>query len=289
MNNQNKYYEFDGNVENLTIRIAVNLKDKELNNSTTPKLNLHTHSFSEIFVCNEGELSIKLSNNIVKLNKNSAIIIQPYLSHIKLPSENSQDSVISFTLIRNTNKSANDLYSKLNFYTYCNNYIILENCPELCETVYEIANINKSENAYLKALKFALDLTNCTEKLNTLNNVTTNNKKHTDFSELQRMMKLDDIVNDFKNSNLNINDIARNLFISRRQLDRISLKRYGKPLYSEIINNRVKAAAKELLETENRIEQIALMVGFNSSNSLYNAFEKKYGLTPNEFRKIYKK
>lgn len=286
---QCNYFEFDGHIENLTVRIATNLNANKINQPSTFQQNLHTHSFFEIFVCKEGELKIKLANNTITLTKDCAIIIPPNLSHIKLVSENSQDSVISFTLIKNTNKFANDLYGKLNFYTNGNNYIVLENCPKLCKTVYEIANLTEFENAYLKALNFALSLATCAEKLSTQNNIYTNNENHTDFSELQRMMELDDIVNNFENSNININEIANKLFISRRQLDRISLKRYGKPLYSVITDNRVISAANKLLETENRIEQIALSVGFNSSNSLYRAFEKKYGLTPNEYRKIYKK
>lgn len=289
MNNdieQINYFELEGNIENLTIKVAVRLN--QIANDHTPLVIdfYHTHCFYEIFVCTDGKLTINFDDKSITINKNDAIIIPPGISHTSKNEDLSSAKAIGFTCLKNSLKSTNDLYNKFLPLINTDNYIILENCPELCNTVSDIARFAESTTSYIFAIKFAVELLNCITALK-------NNTEHTknkatvqaEILEIERMMELDDLIGKHTRYNLRIEDIAKSLNICRRHLDRISIKRYGKPIYALIIEKRITLAAKMLVETELRIEQIALSVGFNSTNSLYRAFEKKYNCTPNEFRK----
>lgn len=48
---------------------------------------------------------------------------------------------------------------------------------------------------------------------------------------------------------------------------------------------RLERASKELMETDHMISDIALNHGFANSKAFANAFRKKYGRLPSDFRK----
>ncbi len=48
---------------------------------------------------------------------------------------------------------------------------------------------------------------------------------------------------------------------------------------------RLRSAAYELLSTDQSVTQIALHCGFSDSNYFKDAFKKKFGLTPRDYRR----
>ena len=252
--------------------------------------NLHDHSFSEVFVCIKGTVNINLTNNIITLNENDAVIIPPWLYHVKqTTSSNTIDRVLSFSIIKNSNKNCFDIHKQLKVFISGDSPIICRNCPDFCKTVNKIFERHKSETEYIAAIDFTralLELSLSVSKSNIINSTDTNKRI---FTDVQRMALIDDLIGRYYKSKINANDFAEMLFISRRQLDRIIKERFGRPLYSVIIERRVNTAASLLLNTNLKIEQIALSVGFNSSNSLYKAFDKHFCCTPNEYRQKTKK
>lgn len=269
----------------LTVNSSYNKGDDGL--QITPYL--HDHSFSEVFVCIKGTVKINLTGETIILNENDAAIIPPRLFHTKQVNKNAVDAVLSFTLIKNSNKNCFDIYKQLKDFVSAESPIIYRNCPDFCKTVKKITENTKSQAECIAAIDFTkalLELSFSVSKANTLSSTKINKNK---FTDVQRMVLIDDLMGSYYLSNISANDFAKKLFISRRQFDRIIRERFGKPFYAVIIEKRVNAAASFLLNTNLRIEQIALSVGFNSSNSLYKAFESHFSCTPNEYRNKNKK
>ena len=80
-------------------------------------------------------------------------------------------------------------------------------------------------------------------------------------------------------------EIAKQLYISERQLARIAKERYGMTFHRVIIEKRIATAANLLACGGKTVEQISLAVGFQSKCCFYREFVKKYGMTPIEYRK----
>ena len=63
-------------------------------------------------------------------------------------------------------------------------------------------------------------------------------------------------------------------------------QKYAKINYRDYVQNvRLERASKELMETDHMISDIALNHGFANSKAFANAFRKKYGRLPSDFRK----
>ena len=59
----------------------------------------------------------------------------------------------------------------------------------------------------------------------------------------------------------------------------------GVGVHEYIVFIRLQNAANELLSTKDTITEIALRCGFSDGNYFKDAFKKKYGLTPRDYRK----
>ena len=80
-------------------------------------------------------------------------------------------------------------------------------------------------------------------------------------------------------------DIAAAAGFSPKYLSRKFREAAGIGVHEYLVFTRLQHAAMELLSTEASITQIALRCGFSDSNYFKDAFKKKYGVTPREYRK----
>ena len=94
------YLDYISQIENITMRLTVTNSYSQAGAVSQFTPNLHDHSFSEVFVCIKGTVNINLTNNIITLNENDAVIIPPWLYHVKqTTSSNTIDRVLSFSII----------------------------------------------------------------------------------------------------------------------------------------------------------------------------------------------
>lgn len=83
---------------------------------------------------------------------------------------------------------------------------------------------------------------------------------------------------------ITLEDVAENLHISGRQLQRI-FRDNGMGSFSEYVEAvRLDNVCRSLVESEEPIERIALAQGFSSANYLYHVFRKRMGVTPGAYR-----
>lgn len=84
---------------------------------------------------------------------------------------------------------------------------------------------------------------------------------------------------------IELKDLADNAFLSKYHFHRIFHSVVGEPVAEYIRKRRLNKAADELLNTDNKIVDIALKYQFNSQEVFTKAFKKFYGIPPREFRR----
>lgn len=81
---------------------------------------------------------------------------------------------------------------------------------------------------------------------------------------------------------------ADSLGYSKEHTSRIVKRRAGRDFSSLLRNFRIDRAAEILAESDLSIEDAAYAVGFSSTSALYKQFFARFGMTPREYRKLYR-
>lgn len=107
------------------------------------------------------------------------------------------------------------------------------------------------------------------------------------ISEQDFLKKLNELIGkNIENSSYTVEDLARDLSISRVQLYRKVKAILGISI-SDHINNMRLDKSKELLKKSNQtISEVAYAVGFSSPNYFSTSFKNKFGISPTEFKNI---
>lgn len=119
--------------------------------------------------------------------------------------------------------------------------------------------------------------------------------------ELKRIKKEEGIVKESKERNavgkaivyirnhfkepLTLHDVAEFMNVSPVYASRIIQQTLGKSFKEYLIELRLTYAASMLLYTEESISNIAYFSGYNSASYFARGFQKKYGVSPVEYRK----
>lgn len=95
---------------------------------------------------------------------------------------------------------------------------------------------------------------------------------------------LEALEQNYRNERFRIEDLYRDLGISRVQLHRKLTALTGQPASNFIRSFRLHKARKLLLETEMNVSEVAHDVGFTDPNYFTRAFVREHGITPKEMR-----
>ncbi|MCR5824951.1 MAG: AraC family transcriptional regulator [Oscillospiraceae bacterium] len=85
---------------------------------------------------------------------------------------------------------------------------------------------------------------------------------------------------------INTADVATAVGFSPNYLSRKFREAAGIGVHEYLVLTRLRHAALELLATEDSVTEIALRCGFSGSNYFKDAFKKKYGVTPRDYRRM---
>ena len=89
-------------------------------------------------------------------------------------------------------------------------------------------------------------------------------------------------------TDISVNDVSQALHISRTYLSAIFKKDKGTTLQNYLTTHRVVKSYNLLINTELSITEIAIRVGFNNSVSYYRQFKSITGISPKQYRLIYR-
>ncbi len=80
--------------------------------------------------------------------------------------------------------------------------------------------------------------------------------------------------------------MSERFYLSREYISRRFKQRFSVNLSDYIQTIRLNRAKELLSETEARIYEIALEVGYQDDKYFRKVFKKQFGVTPNEFREL---
>lgn len=273
-------------VDNMQLKTILSYSHDKTDQLINPLLvfTMHTHPFAELFVCCKDRILINTPYGMETLNAYEVMIIPPNLPHRCITDIGDQVwFALPFTCTKISEQSDIDLYDLFSPCIEETEILHFRNCDIFVDTIESIfQSIKAGKKATL--LHFVYLLTDLLEKHEEAV-PETNIEYISGNSDMERLEYLDQYINNRFMMELSVEKIAATLFISTRQLNRISIKRYGKTLYQVIIEKRIKAAEQLLLNTDLTTEEIAYAVGFGSRANFFREFRKKCGVTPTEYRK----
>ena len=87
-------------------------------------------------------------------------------------------------------------------------------------------------------------------------------------------------------NDIGIGQIAEHFHLTANYLSTIFHQRTGRRFIDFLTETRIEAAKKLLLQNSSAsVQDIALMVGYNSARHFSSLFQKQTGMTPSAFRK----
>lgn len=85
-------------------------------------------------------------------------------------------------------------------------------------------------------------------------------------------------------TNANLDDILKDIFYSKKQITREFKKYYNDTPYNYLISIKISMAKRLLRTSSLSVKEIALKLGFENQHYFSNAFKKKTGLSPSQYR-----
>ena len=104
-----------------------------------------------------------------------------------------------------------------------------------------------------------------------------------------RIQKVKEYVTGNCDRDLTLAEIAGVAGMSPSSFSRFFKTATGKTLTSYILEIRLGVAARDLINTTNTVAEICYSSGFNNVSNFNRLFKRSKGITPKEFRQLYKK
>jgi len=244
--------------------------------------NYHTHNAFEIFLVLDGEGTLSLQNEVIKLMPGSLIIINPYEPH-EIQTGNETVLGLFLQVSRHFCKDYFPYFSNLSF----SNRSLSENISELREIIFHIAS------CYLEAKPlFEIELISLVSglfcrlmkdfKFSILNehNHSLREKKN------QRMKRITAYINDHYTEAVRLSELGDIEGLTTTHISHLFKDYYGITFQNYLNNLRFEKAMTLILNTQLSQMDIALSCGFSDAKYLSSIIKKRLGCSLSEYRKL---
>lgn len=277
--------EYVLNLENLKATIISDNALRKVNFNAF--IQLHFHSYFELFYVKRGSLTIMFESHEIILKPHDLLVIPPLIPHIfKCSSHDILRYNINFNVEKNGVKTSLNLYEKLSSALH-KPYVFFTNVPSVNDPLSNLCAAIVQNNKYTISMhfhEFIIAVLGISDELS----VPALLDAAAFDSNMARIYKIHNVINQNFTSKLSIKQIADMLFLSTRQVNRIIQQYYGKTFRELITQMRMNAASSLLSETDLKTQIVASRVGYNSVRGFYTAFRKYYGCLPSEYRDMSK-
>lgn len=243
----------------------------------------HKHPYFEVHIILSGELLFQVGAHGCKLVENSFCLVYPGIVHAPASDITGVNRVcLGFELTDPAGKMARLLQGKMQNAGYA------QGSSRELSTMWNSLRNEKIGNLFHGDMMISL----LTQLMITLARVMEESASEAmavegDLDQL-RTVYIDTFLNNRFFLTAGEGILAEKLGISRRQLDRIFQKLYGKSYRKKRMEVR-GAAACDMLKGSIPIREIAERVGYGSSSNFTAFFKGLYGITPSQYRHQWKK
>ncbi len=276
--------------ENLTLQLLVTHVGSN-KAAVPPTIVDHVHAYVELIACVAGRTPILFEGSRVILEAGDLALVPAGLPHhIVPPYESGCWRSVGILLERRRIRSRTDLWTLLTRLVSGRELRIFRERGPLCRTVGEISGSYSLPNLSGPELGPPLDLLRVLLVLANDSPVKDEISKNLPYSvgEINRALRLERLLDNHFDQDLTLGSAASRLFISPSQLNRIANRIYGTSFHKALTERRLNAAARLLTDTDSPAGTIALTVGFTSRSCFWGAFRKRFGMSPDEYRRTHK-
>ena len=246
---------------------------------TAPEISffLHKHPYFEMHILTEGSMTLRAGSGSYELQAGEFCLVSPGVLHAPKNTETRSRRVcICFEPITRNTQLKSCLENQL------------RGIPVYTGPAGEmLAIVEQLEKEYTRHLRHADEVIPLllSHLLILLIRVTEKTVSHQPKT-LQNSNELRTaLIDTFLNNNFCAGDreLAQHLGVSRRQLDRILKKLYGKSFREKSKEVRLEIAF-ELLNTDCSIREISERLGYSTPSNFTSFFRSEMGMTPSEYR-----
>lgn len=138
---------------------------------------------------------------------------------------------------------------------------------------------------FLKFLKILYDLSRSNYRI-----LASSSFSHAERNpESRRVQKVKQYINDHYKEPLRLEELAHLVGMTPTSFSRFFKLRTGKPLSDYVLDIRLGFAARLLVDSVRNVSEICFECGFNNLSNFNRVFKSRRGVTPKEFRAMYKK
>lgn len=244
----------------------------------------HTHAFTEIFACLSGEVTLHTISGNIKLQSGDIALFPPTNLHTMDSTEETRSAEkysLGITVKEIQSNGATNLFHKFYDVIYDRGISVYRNLPDFAKIIKDFyLNDGHDELLILPYFLNTLHKTKC--------ELFSSRQQQSDPAgeDMERLVLIEEIINNNYLSEISSESLAQMLFISRRQLDRTISAHFNKTFRDLIIEKRIRYGAELLRSTDKTIEEISILAAFPSTRSFSNEFIKEYGTPPGKYRKI---
>ena len=265
-------YKVQLNNNLLQVRISKNMQNHRYGWDTLR----HSNAEHELHIVLKGAVYVEVEDKRFCLDARQGIVIPAGLYHAPT-SASEQLERFSISFFVQEGELKNDLAE-------CKVFNVSTDMLQNCNEIYREC---ESSNAYRDKKVEALITSLVISVMRSLN-LNLKQSKSYSWAELERT----DIIDNFFDVDLKQNrgaaDLAKQLHISERQLNRIIFKLYGMNFQNKLTQAKMDRAAWLLRTTDMGIDRVFENVGYSSEAAFYQAFKKYFNTTPKRYRDLMK-
>lgn len=236
----------------------------------------HTHFTYEIFFVTSGSLKLVTDNSIMEY-KSSVLIIPPKIKHVSVPTGGESYCLLfSFNENPGIEEQLNQGICELPMNEEIAFYI-----KKFTEKTLKNTRSAEIDVKHLAALIFNnvfYNLKSTASKIHT-------NKKHASEHINAIETYINSHITNSTSKKLALADVAKNVYLSPKQVSRIIVNEYGCTFSNLITEKRLVVAEAMLKNTDVKVSEIANQTFFGSEKYFYRVFKAKYGMSPLKYRK----
>ena len=251
-----------------------------------PDLNIHIHDCCELLVCISGGMSFLINDKVYDVNDGDIFIINQFEAHKITFDPDKCFRRFVMQVHPQFLYSQSTLKTNLSYCFYArgngiSNKISLadDSKKKLLELFEKLSYESEFGDDIIK--------TNlATEILVFINSAFIKNSESQEIGiDNDAIKKAIDHINNNFNTDLSLEKIAANSFVSVNQLCRLFNKYCGTTVAKYIVSKRI-TEAKKLLASGKSVTETALLCGFEDYANFIRVFKKHVGITPGKYRGI---
>ncbi|CDF02915.1 MAG: AraC family transcriptional regulator [Ruminococcus sp.] len=226
----------------------------------------------------EGNGSLTISDKTYNISKGECFFIDCRTPHFYKSDENDPWEIVWIHF----NGGMSQQYYELFLSQYKNVFKSIM-FDRIVSVITEIININEYNDVNTEVItsKLIMEL---------LTYVLTVNKETNDCDSAlnKKLSAVYDYINRNFNSDISLDELSSQFYISKFYLTREFKKLYGKTIFQQIITARINYGKELLRFTDKTVEEIAHLCGFNDQSYFARQFKKIENLTCFSYRKMWR-